>query len=169
MNWDGTVLETDAVAYGATPVYRGPVPERGGHTFAGWSPSVTAVTGDAVYTATYSASGQSCTVTIRGEGVVVMDGPTRIVDGGVVPAGTVLTVTMEQRDGLAAVLTASVGAVASDGSYTVSEDVSFTGSYTRSAVAGGDDDGGFPWWILIVLVIIIACLVYRHHRNSGRD
>ncbi len=168
-DWDGSVLLSDDYPYGTTPVYRGPAPERGGHTFAGWSPSVTAVTGDAVYTATYSASGQSCTVTIRGEGVVVMDGPTRIVDGGAVPAGTVLTVTMEQRDGLAAVLTASVGAVASDGSYTVSEDVSFTGSYTRSAVAGGDDDGGFPWWILIVLAIIIACLVYRHHRDSGRD
>ena len=48
---DGTtVLKTESVAYGSTPNY---TPKKDGHDFGGWSPSVSPVTGNASYTATW--------------------------------------------------------------------------------------------------------------------
>ena len=56
-NWDGTVLKTDEnVPYGTMPVYSGAEPYKLGHTFTGWDPEVTAVTGDAAYTAQFTLS-----------------------------------------------------------------------------------------------------------------
>lgn len=68
-NEDGTVLETDEnVPYGTVPNYDGDTPVKAGdaefsYEFAGWNPSVAEVTGDAVYTATYTESTNSYTVT----------------------------------------------------------------------------------------------------------
>lgn len=58
-NADGSVLETDEnVPYGATPEYNGTTPVKTGeeqaYSFAGWTPEVTTVNGDAEYTATYT-------------------------------------------------------------------------------------------------------------------
>ena len=58
---DGTVLATTTVAYGEMPVYSGSTPtkapaEQYEYTFNGWTPELKTVTGDATYTATYSAS-----------------------------------------------------------------------------------------------------------------
>lgn len=56
-----TVLETDEnVAEGTPPEYNGNTPEKAEdenntYTFAGWSPEITAVTGDVEYTATFTA------------------------------------------------------------------------------------------------------------------
>ena len=55
------VLATDTVSYGNTPVYSGEIPtkaddEQYTYTFAGWSPEIVAVTGDAVYTAQFTAA-----------------------------------------------------------------------------------------------------------------
>lgn len=56
-NDDGSVLATNKVAYGTVPTQ--PEATKAGdaqfsYTFAGWSPSVAAVTGDVTYTATYT-------------------------------------------------------------------------------------------------------------------
>ncbi len=56
-NWDGTVLQSSEVEYGKMPEYTGTPtrPNSGGNswTFAGWDNTLVAVTGEAVYTATY--------------------------------------------------------------------------------------------------------------------
>lgn len=58
---DGTELEVDRnVEYGKMPSYDGELPVKTGdntvaYTFAGWTPSVNAVTGDVTYTATYTS------------------------------------------------------------------------------------------------------------------
>ena len=59
-NWDGTDLYVDAkTAEGGIPAYAGPTPTRPAtqtvrYEFAGWTPSVVAVTGDTTYTATFT-------------------------------------------------------------------------------------------------------------------
>ena len=57
---DGTVLKTEDVAKGDTPSY-GATPTKAEdanytYTFSGWTPEITAVTGDVTYTATYTAT-----------------------------------------------------------------------------------------------------------------
>ena len=53
---NGETLETDNdVAEGEIPTYNGETPtKQGAYNFAGWSPEVTAATGDATYTATFT-------------------------------------------------------------------------------------------------------------------
>lgn len=68
VNDDGTLLYTTEVTEGETPVYEGVAPEKAAnaqysYTFAGWSPELAPATEDAVYTATYTESKRSYTVT----------------------------------------------------------------------------------------------------------
>ncbi|MBE5812325.1 MAG: hypothetical protein E7314_01555, partial [Clostridiales bacterium] len=57
-NYDGSELKKDTVEYGATPSYDGtptkPADAEYTYTFAGWEPTVVAVTGNAEYTAKYN-------------------------------------------------------------------------------------------------------------------
>lgn len=60
-DYDGTLLESDKVAYGDMPVYTGQTPERSStestkYSFKGWTPEIVSVTGDAEYTAEYDES-----------------------------------------------------------------------------------------------------------------
>jgi len=77
-NDDGTVLETDVnVSYGTIPTYDGKTPEKAGtaeltYTFAGWTPEIAEVTGDIVYTAKYTSSTNTYTVTwVDADGTVL--------------------------------------------------------------------------------------------------
>ncbi len=68
-NWDGTVLETDTVSYGAKPSYdQASFPTRAKdaqytYTFAGWDKNITSVTENITFTAQYTSTINSYTVT----------------------------------------------------------------------------------------------------------
>ena len=77
LNEDNTVLQSGLWDYGATPVYHGITPSKPAdvsHTyhFAGWDPAITAVTGDATYTAAYSQTENLYTVTFVDEDGTVL-------------------------------------------------------------------------------------------------
>ena len=60
-NWDGTELQSGSVLEGLTPVYEGEVPMKAAdadytYTFKGWDKELTAVTGDVVYVAQFTAT-----------------------------------------------------------------------------------------------------------------
>ena len=50
LDTDGSVLKTETLAYGSTPVYEA---EKEGYGFGGWNPDIVKVTGDATYTAVW--------------------------------------------------------------------------------------------------------------------
>ena len=81
-NWDGTTLKTEQKEYGTTPSYSGtPTKQSDGqysYTFAGWSPTVSQVTGDATYTATFNQTKLTYTITWKN-----YDGTTLKTDTGV--------------------------------------------------------------------------------------
>ncbi len=56
-NYDGTILQSETLKYGATPVYNGEAPVKPTdayvYTFAGWNKAISKVTGDVIYTAVY--------------------------------------------------------------------------------------------------------------------
>ena len=77
VNEDGTELQKSLMAYGTMPAYTGSTPTKPAsaqhnYTFAGWSPVIAIVTGDATYTATYTSSVNSYTLTLSGENGVVI-------------------------------------------------------------------------------------------------
>ena len=65
-NDDGSTIDQTIVEYGQTPTHADPTKPATAeftYTFAGWTPAVAAVTGDATYTATYNSTRNSYTVT----------------------------------------------------------------------------------------------------------
>lgn len=70
-NYDGTVLQTSQVEHGSTPSYTGSTPTRAStaeyiYFFNGWSPSVGAVTAATTYTAQFTATKRSYTISASG-------------------------------------------------------------------------------------------------------
>lgn len=95
-NDDGTIIETDDdAAYGSTPEYDGETPTKESnaqytYTFNTWTPEIAPVTGNAVYTATYTPSKRSYTITwLNYDGTPLCD--PMVVEYGVVPEYTSAT------------------------------------------------------------------------------
>ena len=94
VNDDGTELQTNRLAKDATPEYTGATPTKAAtaeftYTFAGWTPEVVAVTGDATYTANYTAT-PLFTVTFDANGGTFPDDETTknvvVASGTAIPA-----------------------------------------------------------------------------------
>jgi len=69
-NYDHTLIKKEQVDYDATPVYTGETPTRPDteeHTYEhiGWTPAVSAVTGDVTYTATFREIDKKFTATVK--------------------------------------------------------------------------------------------------------
>ena len=125
-NFDGSVLETDAnVAYGSTPTYDGTTPTKGGtaqytYTFTGWSPEVTTVTGDKTYTAQFSDSVNSYTVTWKNWDGSVLETDANVAYGSA-PSYDGATPTRGNTDGFSYTFSGwspSLSIVRNDATYT---------------------------------------------------
>ncbi|MBR6315319.1 MAG: InlB B-repeat-containing protein, partial [Clostridia bacterium] len=74
-----TTIDTTSVAYGETPTHADPaVPasydaEHYTYTFTGWTPEIAAVTGEATYTAQFTQTAKSYTITFVTDGSAVAD------------------------------------------------------------------------------------------------
>ena len=73
VNADGTVLQSGMVKYGDIPAYIGTMPTKAAdaqysYTFKGWTPAITAVSGDATYTAEYESTTNKYTIRFVNEG-----------------------------------------------------------------------------------------------------
>jgi len=95
-NDNGDILFQDSVLYGQTPTYGGTTPTKDStaqyaYTFKAWSPTETAVTGDATYTATYNSTTNSYIITVEGE-----NGTT--TGAGTYTYGTIVTLTATPND-----------------------------------------------------------------------
>ena len=69
-NDDGSIIDQTEVSYGQIPTHAVPVKPATAqytYTFAGWTPEVVAVTGDATYTATYTSELRKYTITFLDE------------------------------------------------------------------------------------------------------
>lgn len=69
-NYDGTTLQSISVKSGSTPSYTGSTPTKPAtaqytYTFSGWSPTISAVTGDVTYTAQFTAKTRYYTITVK--------------------------------------------------------------------------------------------------------
>ena len=87
-NWDDTVLKTEQVSYGTTPVYSGETPAKEGdaqysYAFTGWTPEITAVTGNAEYTAQFQESVNTYTVTWQDANGTVLETDENVAYGTV--------------------------------------------------------------------------------------
>lgn len=129
-NGENTVSDGDKVAYGT--VLTVSIADKTGYT-GSVSASVGSiiegkctVTDNVVLTGEYTAL--KYTVTIEGEGVIILDGETKVSSGDKVDYGTVLTVSIEDKIGYTGSVSASVGTI-TDGKYTVTENVVLTGVY----------------------------------------
>lgn len=163
-DWDDTVLKTEDVEYGATPNYTGDTPtrdedEKYTYVFKAWDPTISAVTGDATYTATYNPTAKQFTITLDVNGGTLADGVSTSInytadDSVTLPTATLAgknfggwKVTTNDGNWTAESYSGSVGtgmygdvtltAIWSSKDYTVSVDESITNGTVTAANADG--------------------------------
>ena len=143
LNEDGTELQSGSVAYGETPVYSGAQPTKAGdaqhtYTFAGWSPAITAVTGDATYTATFGEASAEYTVIFKNEdGTELQSGSVAYGETPVYSGATPTKGATAQYTYTFAGWTPVIEAVTGDATYTAT----YTETLRSYTVTFNDEDG----------------------------
>ncbi|MBQ9228225.1 MAG: hypothetical protein IJ168_05270 [Eubacterium sp.] len=139
-NEDGTVLETDNnVPYGTVPTYDGTTPTKAAiaqysYTFSGWTPELTAVTGDCEYTATYTAIAQ--TITVSGKVLIASDISGTATAYGL--RGVVVYAVDGEGNVIAQTVSNAEGDKATWGDYTLEVPAGTTQLYVGNPVKGAD-------------------------------
>jgi hypothetical protein len=123
---DGTELQTTKVAYGETPVYAGEMPtkpddEQFTYTFTGWTPDIAPVTGDATYTAVFTAKQITGTLIITRGSAAEQDFLYSIMDGD---GNVLMRVVLKKDKECVKVKGLPVG------TYTVKEETSWSWRYS---------------------------------------
>lgn len=101
-NADGSLLKSETMDYGATPAYSGETPAKEAdaqytYTFAGWDPEISSVTGNVTYTAVYTETLNTYTITwVDEDGITVLS--TDTVAYGKVPVYSGETPVKESDD-----------------------------------------------------------------------
>ena len=134
VNADGTVLQSSEVEYGQTPRYNGETPTKEStaefdYAFAGWDPEIALVTGEATYTATYTATKRSYTLTVAlAEGCEEMG---EVSGSGSYEYGTVVTLTATAHEGYK-FMQWSDGDTNATRTITVTGDLTLTATFTAT-------------------------------------
>ena len=132
VNYDDSPIDTTVVKYGETPTHPTPVRDNTPEwefTFVGWEPSVSPVTGETIYKATYTSKKRSYNVVFKNGDVVLQEG---LVEYGVTPVYEGVTPTKEatvQYNYQFSGWTTEVSAVTGDVTYEAKFD-SITRQYT---------------------------------------
>ena len=153
---DDSVIDTTTVAYGATPTHADPTKDptaEFSYEFAGWSPEVVEVTGEATYKATFTATTRSYAVTFLDGTEEEGDDPfyaTNVLYGATLygPAADPTKASTAEKDftfagwtnaaiDAAVVATADLPAVAGEATYTAV----FTESARTYEIVFNDADG----------------------------
>ena len=139
LNEDGTILSSQLWNYGTTPTCDEPTKPATAqyiYTFAGWDSEVVAVTGDATYTATYTATVRKYTITFLDEDGTILSsqlwnyGTTPTCDEPTKPATAQYTYTFAGWD-------SEVVAVTGDATYTAT----YTATVRKYVITFLDEDG----------------------------
>ena len=138
---DGSVISSANVEYGAMPVEptapTKPADSENTYTFAGWTPAVVAVTGEATYTATYISTTNSYTITFKSEdGTTISTASVEYGTMPVAPTDPTKQSTAEYTYTFSG-WTPTIAEVIGDATYTAS----FTATKNKYLVTFKDEDG----------------------------
>ena len=142
-NYNNRVLLSTSVAYGTMPTYTGDTPTRARtaqytYIFAGWSPELTEVAGDATYTAVYESVLNQYTVLFLNEDGTELDRQT--VDYGSTPTYQGETPTKESDEQYRYTFAGWTPRIVA-----VTKDATYTATYTRHDIHEGIDNIPDGW------------------------
>ena len=130
---DGTtVLQSGNVEYGKKPEYSSETPTKAStaeydYTFAGWTPAITAVTGEATYKATYTATKRSYTITVQvANGCEDMG---EVSGGGTFEYGTTVPLSATAKSGYQFVKWEEDGETSATREITVTDNAIYTAQF----------------------------------------